>query len=531
MKRLLKYSSLSSFVFSFLFTLGYSTARHATAFKFNFIFFLILLFVLFVFNFIVFKYFEKIKNFTNKIKLPEIIEKLFFRADKSSFINCFLVIFISYFLVLLAYFPGLFNYDVLFQANFFVNHDYIEIHPIFHSFLIYITFLYGAHIKSGTVAMFTYSAIQMGIMALIFSYCIFVLSKYKVNSIVKFLSLIFFALHPINRLFSIVATKDVMFSGLVLLFCLFLFEKMQDEKFNPVFITLCACFIFLFRHNGYIAYVLILPFLIFKFRFDKKTIAYLLIPVVFYVSFGFIKKAYNIKPAPIASSIGIPLQQTGRVRKYHDSELSYQDKMDFRNIVSKEKELEYFPYLVDCIKIDSSMLHSDFIEQSIRNNPLRAVKLYLKWAKLYPKDYVDAFLMHSLRYWYPFCSYQIYSEHYFIDTIHHWDNIYGVDIIPKCFNHPLKKKFDSIFLNNSFEKNPITYILYNMAFNLWFLILGYLMLLYQKKYNMILILSIIPMLMLTVFLGPIALLRYIYQNYVILPLLFAFLFSDFEKSS
>ena len=535
MKRIFNFSCLYSIFFASIFTFGYSLEKFADIFKFNLKIFIISLVLSFIISFLFLKFLPKIENKIN-IKIPNIIDNFFFQSNKKCFFRIWGFILICYIPTFLAYFPGLFTYDVIYQANFFINHDYIEINPVFHNFLILLVLIFGLFFNSATIPIFVFTTIQTLIMTSIFSYCIFLMSRLKINKLILFLSLIFFATHPINQMFCLISTKDTLFSGFVLLYILFLIELFQDKeiflknKFNIIKIILAICFMFLFRHNGFIAYILTLPFILFSLRKRKKAFVCFLIPIIFYFSFGLVKKAFNIKPAPIASSIAIPLQQTARVRKYQDKNLSETDKKAFRLIVSKEKELAYFPYNVDAVKIDTEMLHSDFIENSIKKNPTLFVALYLKWAILYPKDYINAFFLQTYGYYYPLAKYKTIAEHFFLLTYNRWDNIFGVPVYSYSFIPNLRKFYDSIFLSNSFEKNPISFVLFAMGINFWVIFSSFFILFFKKQYNFILPLIIIPFLFLTVLFGPICLLRYIYQNYLIVPIILGFCFSKFEKN-
>ena len=535
MKRIFNFSILYSLLFSFCLTTGYCLDKYADIFKFNLKIFSIAFGAIFIISFLFLKFLHKIQNKIN-IKIPEKLENYLFKPNKKCFFRNWIIILICYVPAFLAYFPGLFTYDVIYQANFFINHDYIEINPIFHSFLVLLVLVFGFFLKSATIPIFFLTLVQMLVMTAIFAYCIFVMSKLKINKLITLLSLLFFALHPINQMFSLISTKDTLFSGLILLYILFLVELFSDKKFffkkniNILKIILVVCFMFMFRHNGFIAYILTLPFILFPLKKYKKAFVCFLVPVLFYFSFGLIKKSFNIKPPPIASSVAIPLQQMARVRKYQDKNLSELDKKAFRLIVSKDKELKYFPYNVDTVKIDNEMLHSDFIEHSIRNNPKLFISLYLKWMILYPKDYINAFFLQTYAYYYPIGKYRTIAEHFFILTYNRWENIFGVPIYSYCFNPILRKFYDSIFLFNSFEKNLISFILFAMGVNFWIIVSGFFIMFYKKQYDFILPLIIIPFLFLTVLFGPIALLRYIYQNYIIVPILLGFCLSKFEKS-
>ena len=535
MKRIANFSFLYSLVFSFFICSGYSLEKYADIFKFNLKIFLVSFFIIFILSFLFLKFLPEI-IIKIDLKIPDRINDFIFKDNKKCFFRIWGLIFLCYIPAFFAYFPGLFTYDVIYQVNFFVNNDFIEINPILHNFLIFLVWFFGLLLNSATLPIFIFTLIQLLIMTSIFAYCIFMMSKFKMNKIIIILSFIFFAFHPINQMMCLISTKDTLFSGFVLLYILFLIEMFYDSEnffkknINILKVILCACFVFLFRHNGFIAYFLSLPFILFSLKKYKKAFICFLIPVLFYFSFSSAKNLLNIKSPPIASYLSIPLQQMGRVRMYQDKKLSNLDKKAFEMIVSKQKAFSYFPYCVDTIKIDTSMLHSDFIEKSIKSNPKLFIALYLKWAILYPKDYINAFFLQNYSYYYPFGKYKTIAEHFFLLTYNRWNNIFGVPVYSYCFIPQLRKLYDSVFLFNSFEKNPITFILFSMGMNFWILASGFFVLFFKRQYRAILPLSIIIFLFLTVLFSPIALLRYIYQDYIIIPLILGLCFFKFEKS-
>ena len=539
MTRILKYSLIFSLIFSFLTFLGYKLDRFFDIFTSNnilvFVFSLIFSFLL---CFLFLKYLPWLNNKIEKVKLYKKIENIFFKDEKRCFFNCLIFILICYIPAFLAYFPGVFTYDVIWEADFFIKHDYIEIHPITHCFLVYLTLILSSFLKSSTIAIFLHVFFQMLVLACVFSYCIFIFSKYGINSFVKIFALLFFAFHPINQMFSLITTKDSLFGAFVLLFILLLIDlfnnqnRIKDNKYK-ICLIFTIFLMFLFRHNGFVAYILICPFLIYFLKKDiKSSLIVFLTPIILYFSFSILKNnIFEIKPPPIASSIGVLLQQMGLVRVRYDSELNKTEKLAFRQIVSENNELNYHPFCADSMKLNpkSSSLHSDFIENSIRKKPLLFVALYLKWGILHPKDYINAFLLNNHTYWYLPKKFLTMQEHYFLLTYNRWDNINGIPIKSYCFNPILRKIYDDIFLYNAFEKNPVSFLMFSMAFNFWFVLFSFFVLFYKKQYNIIVPLLIIPALFLTVLFGPISLLRYIYQNYLIVPILFAGVFSAFKK--
>ena len=532
-----------SSIFAFLFTIttcwGIALDNAGTIWiKYNYLF-IIFVFSLCFCGFSVFLHFlPKIENSLASIKPLPNINKLFFENNYKSFWLNFLFIAICHFPVFLAYFPGIFTYDVFYQANFFFNHDYVEINPIIHNLMIYWTLLFSDKFHTDWGGVFIYTLLQTTIMFMIFAYNIKFLSKYNVPFIFKLLALLCFAFYPTNQVFPLIATKDVLFSGFVLLFVLLLSECILDkEKFfesktKYLLLSSAVLLMFLFRHNGFPAYILILPILLIYMLKSiknnlKKIIIMLFIPIILFLGFSCIKKSVGIRPSPIASTIGIPIQQLGRVIFFNYKKLPEDEIKSYLKIIYPGNALAYNPICADMLKIDTAMLHSNYIEQSLKQDPMNFTSLYLKWAKDYPKEYIDAFLANNYSFWYYFAKYRTLDLHFYLYTYNRWEDIFGVKIKQFCLNKPIRIIYDNIFMRASFVNNPISFLLFSIGVNTWVIITGFLILLYKRKYDFVISLSIITTLLLSVLFGPIVLLRYIYQNFLIIPILFAFCFSTF----
>lgn len=544
MARKLGYSLSFAFLFTIVLTLGEKLNDLQTIWTSEYnVFEIFIRFILsLVSAYSFFHFLPDIEILLSNIKPIKFMDKNFFSGSKKSFWFCFLFITICHIPAFLAFFPGIFTYDVYYQSNFFFNNDYIEFHPLLHTWLIYLTLLYSKSVHTTIWGVFIYTLVQSICMNLFFAYAVKTMSKFKVPFIFNLIALLYFSLYPTNQVFPLVSTKDVLFCGFVLLFVCLLLECILDkEKFiqsKTKFWSMVATitFMFLFRHNGFHSYILILPLLfIFMPKIIpnniKKIICMFLIPILLYCGFSVVKKSLGYKPAPIASSISIPLQQMGRVMKELDSDLPEEEKNDFINIVGEDHAFNYFPYCVDDLKFDTEMLHSDFIEESIRQNPKRFILLYLKWAKKYPKEYIDAFLVINNNYFYLKNLYSPIGLHYYLYTENRWSDFFGIRIRTKSILPDLKKHYNEIFLNNSFENNIFLKPIFSMPYNTWFIIVGFFILLYKKKYDLVLAFSIILGIFISVLLGPIVLLRYVYQNFMVIPLLLAFCFSSIEEKN
>ena len=535
--------------FTFFYIIGFKLEAYSNLFYGHILFFKI--FCCFLASFLGFLGFvvnlDKINLFLSKIKIPNFIQNTFLKGDNKSYIFCFIFISLIYFFSLLAHFPGIVAYDVPFQEHFFNIENPRELHPLLHNLLILLMIKINQCFNSEYLGILFYSIFQSLTIVAIFSYCIQFLSRQKIFSIFKFSALLYFAFYPIHQILVFTTTKDVLFSGFALLFIILLLElilKNDDflnNKIKKMLLIFSIFLMFCFRMNAFYVYLasllFLFPFLRNIFKEDnKKVIILFLMPILLFSFFLFVKKNHGIKRPSIATIISTPLQQMGRVRLKYNEILPEEEKTAFQNIVSKDCELKYNPYIVDPLKIDNNkiqMQNSDFIENSIEKNPENFLNLYFKWAKKYPKDYINAFLLTNYTYWYPNAKYsKIYRYSngalftLFVNNENEFDIIANTKIGRKNLNPILKFYYDLLFKNNNFENNKFLFFIFSYAWNLWILIFCSFILAYKNEYRYLSIL-IFPLISLFVMLfGPVSLLRYVYLNYLILPIIIGFTFNS-----
>ena len=530
------FSSFYSILFTFFLLLGDNLNTHLTIWaKFNVFHYAAIFCIL---NLLCYLFLDNIDTIINKVESIKIfpkLENIFFKDSKKCFWNCFLFITICHLPIFLAYFPGIFTYDTYYQLNVFTLNNRIEIHPIMHTLMIYAVWLFEKTFHTTWVGVFIYTAIQSLITIGIYSYCIKLLSKFNTAYYIKFLSLLFFAFYPTNQIFHLIATKDAYFCIFVLLFVLLLTELTLDKesflskKSKKIFLFSSILLMLLFRHNGFHAYLMCLPFFIFYFRKDiKKVLPIFLTPVLFILVFSIIKVHVGLEPPSSASALAVPLQQMARVRQNQAQFLSEEEKEQYVSIVSKEKEEVYDFWSVDAIKLDDyEIQRSDYIEKALKTNLIGIIKLYAKWGIRYPIDYIDAFLLNTYKYWYVEASWKATGyPHSYLATHQWYTDYYGVELEEYSLLPKLQYWYDMLLARNSFYLLPVANAMFAIAYNTWFIILGFVLLFYRKKYNYIVVLSIIPALFITALLGPTVVIRYVWQNFQILPLLLAFCFSN-----
>ena len=148
--------------------------------------------------------------------------------------------------------------------------------------------------------------------------------------------------------------------------------------------------------------------------------------------------------------------------------------------------------------------------------------LYTKWARLYPYTYADAFLLTNYGYWHPFVKFKRLGLHLYLLTYTRWNPIIGIPVHSYGMIPQLRAFYDKIFLYNQFDNHVWTRLLFSIGINTWYLIIALFILMYKRRYDLIVPLLLPALLLVSVMFGPTVSLRYIYQNFLILPLLAVF---------
>ena len=188
---------LYSFIFSSLFVLGrvIDTAGTVAALQINDFYLWGMIFaIVFILFALLLNFLPQIVFKVNSINFLPKLNDVFFKPTFKSFLCCFLLLLISHMPCFFAYFPGIFNYDIYFQWQFFWEPEHIENHPLLHSLMIY--GIYWIYKITGIkfLGLVLYTVIQVGIMNLIFAYAIRFVAKVTSSDFIKLFALLFFAL-------------------------------------------------------------------------------------------------------------------------------------------------------------------------------------------------------------------------------------------------------------------------------------------------------------------------------------------------
>lgn len=319
----------------------------------------------------------------------------------------FFIIFFCWFLVWLAYYPGLWNYDAG-QARQYLTGSYDKKHPLIH--IVFLGAFYAFGVKGGNpnIGLALYDLLQMASMAGIFA-CAYTYIANRIQSkVFRGCTLLFFALFPVNSIMAISATKDVQFSGLLLL-CLVLGAHYMEaplrtaEKrtalqkwLGTAFLMVCIVLMLLFRNNAIHAFYLfiLLAIVLFLRHQLKREVILLLICCAALFKLGDVGLTWvlSASPGPIREIMSLPSQQFGRIYEKTDD-------LDAKRFIQAYYELDgkrsyYNPCLADPMNMGfkpDGLTREQFL--AIAEGSL---KLLLK----YPLLTLDSFLYTTKGHWY-----------------------------------------------------------------------------------------------------------------------------------
>ncbi len=454
-------------------------------------------------------------------------------TNKKFFIISMVVILLCWFPVFLAFFPSVFTYDCDFQLNFYFNDAMSNHHPIIHTLMLAFFYNIGDWIfSSPNIGIMFYTIIQALIMAAIFAYVITYMYSKKVSSFVLILSMIFYAIIPINSILVLSATKDVIFSGLVLLTTVLWFDfKNKDiSKLKIVIYGFLWVIMLLFRNNAVYAFIITgIVFLFLKVNSEFKKKAAIFFVSVFIGYFAIdatLMSVTNASKIWFVHSCSVPLQQIGRVISLKSDE------------VPQEQKDALFKYVPENVGDKYVGVFADYIKNIARTPNIEEDKagFFSEWFKLgldYPGIYIDAFL-------------DLNRGNIFIDDLSH-SSVYIIppyierrgylmtqfraygEVKEDSFFEWLRDKMIYYFSDNHYQEFPIVSIIFSPALYTWLLIIYCIVMFYIRKRNLIFPIIFTLAYFFTVTLGPVCLVRYVYFVIICIPLLGAVLFKELQN--
>lgn len=478
----------------------------------------ILFFDVVVLTWIVYIILKKICNYSLVHKNKNDVEENG-KAKEVHYFLCVCTIQILFWLpVFLAYYPGLFAYDVASQIPQKIR-GYSTHHPLAHT--LYLQFFYyivGEKIlKSYTKGIAVATLLQMILFSATLSYMHTFLKKINLSRKIRYFFIVITGILPVFSLLAISATKDIFFSGCVVLLITSLgyWYKTPQLFYKKRYVVYIVSIIgtILFRNNGvYPIVALGIAVIIYtiKNRDQYKLAVYTILGIVLGVAI-ILSLQYGLHAAKgsINEALSLPYQQIACAYMEHQEEIDKNDQKIVKTLIPA----------IDHYRGDLS----DNIKGSAKGGdaPKAFLKIYLKFMLKYPESYLKAFSKLNAGY---LCLTDIsFAKIYGTENrqgIFLTDTKDGFDVYHRSFFPALEQLYEELYTKNKYENVVGLNVLCSPAFYFWLTILGVTLAIIKKTTKLIPMIIFIVVLLLTILAGPCALIRYALPYIVCIPVLF-----------
>lgn len=449
------------------------------------------------------------------------------------------IIFLCLIPVWLAYYPIIMSYDFHRQVNEAYQGLawFYPLQPIAHTWLIWLFLQIGSALGSYQTGMACMAVFQMLLYALVMAYAIAMIWRMSAKKWLVVITTLFFAVFPYNTVLVVCTTKDTLFTILfTLFFILFLernyFSSGKKKMILNILLVVEGCLMMQFRNNAVYA-VAVFMVLLLILRPKKEKLGILILGICLVVGETGTR---NVIHTAIGTQLGVPkieaysvpIQQFARVAYYHGEELEKQDPEMaelLKKYVDRDKWGRYYAPLADSIK-------STVTVAPYTDDPKQLLTDWMKVAKRYPNEFLDAFLELTRGYWFwddfSWAENLGYGteERYGVLFTYTSSEIGGYGSIEHESKFPaFEKVLEEIVSGNCFNNWPVISIIFHGSFYSWCLFLLMIFCLYRKRLHCFQMSLLLFLYFGTMLLGPVVQVRYLFPVMVILPILTA-LFSS-----
>lgn len=522
-KRRLKYSLWFTIPLSIAFWFGHKVIEQSVEIKgikpwdFPVIIALIIIFTLM--SIVVLSFLDRKQSYLKKIPI--------FKRKK--WLKYSLIIFVCWLPLFLAFFPGLVSSDNAVQISQAIGESsWSNWHPVVSTAFIALPTTIGFNLFGDLTAGIALATLtQMIVLSLIFGYVTEWIMSRVSKKWVGYVFLAFFALCPVIASYSIILWKDVMFSALFMLLVLKIYELVSSTGREQqlciksiVWIFVLAVLVAFFRNGGILILVTFSIVMLIYFRRTRKALAVASIISIslLLIIQGPIYKALNIFSSPFMESMSVTAQQIGYV--VLKDGVSEEEKAALNKYVDVDKlRVSYTP-------MDADPAKNSFNYDVVEEDKIGFLNVWLKIMKNHFGAYVYSYILHTYSYWYPGKTetWAIDFEHDHNST---WMQQEYTDLSLIGEQPASMIKSIELWLMSSYWSGWMT----NVGIMCWGVIFMLAVFLYQKKYYMIVPVSLILVYIISLLIAsPVSwIFRYVYSLLLILPLLALFSFVKLRK--
>ena len=309
---------------------------------------------------------------------------------------------------LIVYWPGILHFDTLRSYSYARGtHPWQSYEPVGHSLLVGVMQWSGSALgwgDPGGVAVGSITLILASSAA--FTFMLSRMAVWGLHPGIWAGALGWLALLPVFGYFSIGLVKDVPFSIAMVVFLTCIGELVFGgpdgaRKLWPwVTLTVAGILALLLRNNGFHVMALTLPLLLLTLRHLWRRILVVgaALGLAYGIYVGPVYAMFNVLPGPAEESYSVPLQQLGRIVKYHWADLPTADQefltRTFAAVPPQVLAEGYVPYLADPLKLTARRAWGG-------HDTTAFVAGWARIAARYPGTAIEATLANTVGYWDP----------------------------------------------------------------------------------------------------------------------------------
>ena len=441
-------------------------------------------------------------------------------SDRQYFFLTTAVIFLLWLPVFLAYYPGLFAYDVMYQIPQ-VLRSYNTHHPLTHTlFLQFFYYIIGERVfGSYNAGVAAASIVQMLLFSMMLSFSHLYLRRIGLDK--RWRAFLIFAtgVFPVFPMLAISTTKDTLFAGFfVVLFTLLCYYQTEPETYVRrkdyafLYILIVVCNI-LFRNNGIYPVLILLPVLLLKAlkeKFNGRILCYTAIGLAIgLMASSGLKVRLQAYEGSKNEMLSLPYQQLACAYSDHKEEMTEGEIAVIHALLPDVED--YTPHSADPVKTSS---------RGAEDLP-SLLSIYITIGSKFPDSYIKGFF--QLNAGYLGLTDVSYGRIYGTDNrqgIFLSDTKEGFGITHHSLFPGLESLYEKLYTSNAYEYVPVLRLINSPALYLWLIGLAALYAIVHKIGRALPMFTFLSVFVLTNLAAPCVLPRYALPYIVCVPTAF-----------
>lgn len=471
-----------------------------------------------------------------------------------SFLLTWLIIFVCWIPVFLAFYPGAFVYDAQDEYVQVASRMFTTHHPLTHVLLLGGFVCFGnKFFGSYNIGIAMYTIFQMLVLSGVFAYTISYL-RTKLPKKICIAVTLFYGLFPVIPMYAVCSAKDTLFNGAFLLMLVQLLKlsevlwekelspeaerngkkllvKCVEHKWDLMLLTVALVLMMLLRNNGiYVVLAaagLLVLVSLFKVKERRHFLFYAAILIIGLLLYKGVDKTLTVvlqaDDSESQELLTVPIQQIARTYKYSPEIFSEEEREILFSYIPEDILNIYDADLSDLVK-------AHFNNERYAENSSEFLGLWMDKFMEKPFTYLNAWFMTSYGYWYPDTVINVYGGQQRFTFQYGESSYFGFETEQpgeRDSKFPwLEEQYRKMSLELYQQNVPALSMLFSPGLLFWLFAFSLLHCMYQRKFRWVLPLKCIFLLWGTAILGPTFLVRYVLILWFALPLWSVLYYND-----